>query len=90
MPKRDWVFFAGGGDRVHLFCARCDTSVTILFGRDGIGIDEFAALGKAYSLCHRKCRPQLWTARRRLLRVLGRRPLPGRPAEWQEPGGQPG
>jgi hypothetical protein len=85
VSKRErWAFFLGGGDRVHLWCARCDTSLTILFGPYGIRVDEMARLARGYALCHRACRRQIWNERARLLRLLRRRPLPRRPAERQE------
>lgn len=83
----DWTFFLGGNDRVHLWCARCDTSVTVLLP---VRLDEMGRFGRAYVLCHRGCRRTLWNERTRLLRVLGRRPLPGGPAQRQEPSGEPG
>jgi hypothetical protein len=72
MAKREkpWALYTGGNDRVHFYCTRCDTSVTVLLP---VGLDEMARFARAYSACHRRCKNRLWVERARLLRVLRRR-----------------
>lgn len=70
MKREAWTFGFGGGDRMHFYCARCDTSVTVLLP---MGLDEAAALMRAYQDCHLECTHRLWNERTRLLRLLRRR-----------------